>query len=1011
MKQIKVGVFIDSLYSGYHQFLWRYLQFEARSHNISIQCFCVGVIGISVEHMNSRNLVLNIAAEAGLDVGLVFTHLVGSNIGEGDTLGYIKKKLSIPLISIGSSHKGYPSVVLDNLAGMSEIISHCIEVHNFKRFLIVRGPEFNNEACERYNIAIETLQSYKVNMEDNVDSVVWHYYDNQISLDSIISVLEEKNDIDVIISFDDETAISISNEMKERGVKAPGLIGFDNIPVYLKVFPGLTTVNQPVDILVKKSVNLAISIFENEQITTETKIPTRLVVRTSCGCRYWRDAVQEDSLLTIEFLKDTLTKLSEKHFDSDNSLYWNELMYQILSRTMYQDIMSGTDNEFTVPVFQSLLMETASDISVGELWENLIDELEHEISGKLSSEDTKIRMRSLFYKWREKLSNFYENIKLQLDEQNSDMNVNRRFISDGFLSAHSYPELAQNLSARLPTLNTPAFALYLTESSSRFDSFSIYHNQLENKRYIIKRNPGSAINVYKDFLSKIQGSGIVLVMSLFHLDIFQGYIMFKAENRDSSLYEIVCSQTSNVLNSINQFKKIRIYSDNLEDQVRQRTTILNKAMVELEKANEQLKSIDIIKNDFIMNITHDFRSPLTVINNIAELSLLYTPDLDDETKENFELIYTSGIQLKKYIDQLLELSRIDAKGVKLNISNIQLNSFMDKLAVFYRSSVISSNIIIEADIPGSKIMIYSDLGKLEDVLHNIVSNAVKFVSNQTGIIKIKLSEDVTGVKVSIIDNGIGIDPVNLDIIFKRFEKISDASVIKHRSTGIGLAYATQLVSAMSGKIWAESEGLGKGASFHIELPKGTAHLIQEEIEYHQENITINDEIENILKFDIIRKDYAAQDQRVVIIKKINEENEFDYKRALILIVEDDINIRKIVYEYLINDGFQNFLLAGNGKEALDLYLEHKPDIIVTDLNMPIMMGDELHDEILKTPDGHKIPFIFLSAIADQEISLTQRAKGAIEYLKKPIDKDELLTAVNQHVKRYFDFLEGFHLSI
>ncbi|MBN1646717.1 MAG: response regulator [Spirochaetales bacterium] len=994
-----IAVFIDSLLSGYHQHIWRYLQREMHKRSIAVQCFCIGIFDQHSDFLHERNRTFDLAKFAGPDAGIVFSNLIGNKIGEQQSIERISKELHIPLVSVGAECRGVPSVLLDNSSGVNGIIEHAVAVHGYKNILAIYGPELNSDANERKQNIISILEQYDIHDGNGLESVVWDYSDIRASRNRVIEIISAEGDVDAVLAFDDEVAVHIADAMDTAGIESirrPALFGFNNLPEYLRIMPGLTTVNQPLDQLVKKSIDICLDLVNEKQTPAVTRIPTSLVIRTSCGCGHWDNSAINTDKNGFQPLQKKIRAFFHSEFRDRMPAEWQKLAAALFFDALFKDLVSGTHSDLSISVFKDLLAETAASGMEWDSWLDFIDVIEGFLGKHAFSRTQEIRKTDLIYKMRDVLDHFYDYLRINIDETKAGISIERKYISDGFLTARSYNELADNLSRRLLQLSTPSFMLLLIDNVSWPEKgyMLISADSRSQELYSIShlsRIPGI---VFSDFFENAGHASPVLAMALYHRDTFFGYAFLEAGNRDSSFYEAVCSQTSHVINSLRQFTEIRKHSETLEEKVVERIESLNRAMKELETAYTQLKGIDQIKNDFIMNITHDFRSPLTVINNLAELSLMDGEGLDPDIRENFELIQTSGIQLKKYIDQLLELSRIDARGIKLNVDAIELNSFIRKLSAFYSSSVSGSNISIDCVVPEQEICIHSDAAKLEDILHNIVSNAVKFVHNDRGQIRITLSESDDKVLVSVRDNGAGIEKKHLKLIFNRFEKIESGGVAKQRSTGIGLAYAIQLAGLLQGKIWAESDGIGKGAEFFLELPKGSEYFVRELMDFSRREIEVNREIEKILRYDILRKENENKEQKIILIDQRNSENEYDSKKGVILIVEDDIHIRKIIHEYLLHEGYMNYLLASNGREAVELFDEYSPDLVISDLNMPVMGGDELYDILEKKNRAVIIPFIFLSAVGDQNSSVRQRQKGAHACLKKPIDRRELLAAVS-----------------
>lgn len=439
---------------------------------------------------------------------------------------------------------------------------------------------------------------------------------------------------------------------------------------------------------------------------------------------------------------------------------------------------------------------------------------------------------------------------------------------------------------------------------------------------------------------------------------------------------------------------INEYSESLEEKVLVRTN-------ELKSANAKLRNLDKMKNEFIANITHNFRSPLTVILNLSELRLQRKNEIDSKSFEIFESIYKASFKLTGIVDKLLSIAKMDAKGVQLTIEHVDIKGFIEALVSYHQSLLKYTNINIKSELPENKIKnFFTDKEKLEEVFNNVFSNAIKFVNLNTGKVTIELVEYADYIEIKISDNGIGIEKDKLEKIFNKFEQSESGLNSTYIGSGIGLAYAKQLTSFLKGEIHAESKGKDKGAVFTIKLLKGLSH-------FDNQRILINDGNKEYIvqQRDVIHDIKLQEDKTQVFIKNRNSENEFDIKKSLILIVEDEISIQKIIMEYLEIDGFNNFIITSNGKQALEAFYEYNPDIIISDVNMPYMNGEEFHDEIIVNPNNTFIPFVFISAIHDENRILSRKEKGAVAYITKPIKNKELLLTIKTNLNKYFEYLK------
>ncbi|OPZ88745.1 MAG: Sensor histidine kinase TodS [Firmicutes bacterium ADurb.Bin419] len=427
----------------------------------------------------------------------------------------------------------------------------------------------------------------------------------------------------------------------------------------------------------------------------------------------------------------------------------------------------------------------------------------------------------------------------------------------------------------------------------------------------------------------------------------------------------------------------------------------------LEKSNIELSKLDKLKNDFIANITHDFRSPLMIILNNTDIALKYD-NISESANKRYSVIYESALMLRAAIDRLLDLVKMDAQGLKVHAKKTRISNFVDSISDFYKSALLSSNINIVKRIHIIDDHIYTDLVVLEEVLNNIISNAIKFVDPLKGEIYIELEETNNSIRIIIGDNGIGIPKDKLETIFGRFGQIESGMNSKYKGTGIGLAFSRQLIQYLKGRIWAESKGLGHGSRFIIELPKGEDIFSPDEIDNNTSFETGTSEFKNLLQIEL--KNKFEDNDMEVHFEELNKENEFNYKKAVILVVDDNKQIREIVCEYLNNNGYLNWITAADGLQGIEAAYRYRPDLILCDYNMPNMKGDQFHDELISNPDFKKTPFIFLSALTDRKLILDRKRKGAIDYLNKPVNEAELILSLDIHLQQYMELKSTLYMA-
>ncbi len=398
--------------------------------------------------------------------------------------------------------------------------------------------------------------------------------------------------------------------------------------------------------------------------------------------------------------------------------------------------------------------------------------------------------------------------------------------------------------------------------------------------------------------------------------------------------------------------------------VKNKTKILVSELAERKKIEEELfiakekaEESDRLKSAFLANMSHEIRTPMNGIIGFAEL--LSDLSINNELKKKYaRIVIDSGDQLLSIVNDILDISRIEAEKVEVVKAIINVNSLIDELFEFFviKTNRKGINLLKEKGLSDIDSYLYTDKVKLKQVLSNLISNAIKFTKE--GYIKIGYSVEKDKMKFFVEDTGIGINSDIQAKIFERFRQAELDVTRQYGGTGLGLSISEKLSELLGGKIWVESE-TGKGSIFYFKVP-----------------------------FDNIRTNSG---------KKIEEKENCTscIKGTIILIVEDE----EVNYLYLLEilkDTGTILLYANNGKEAIDLCATHPEiDIVLMDIKLPVVNGYDATREIKKhRPD---LPIIAQTAYAlngDQEKAFKA---GCNDYIAKPVKKETLIYKINKHL--------------
>lgn len=438
----------------------------------------------------------------------------------------------------------------------------------------------------------------------------------------------------------------------------------------------------------------------------------------------------------------------------------------------------------------------------------------------------------------------------------------------------------------------------------------------------------------------------------------------------------------------------------LDFRVQERTAEVIKQKQEIEKKNVQIMEMDQMKTRFFTNISHEFRTPLTLILGPLE-DMLTKKELTEKNRINMERMHRSASRMLALTNQLLDLSKIDSGSMKLELIESDLNRFLMIIFNTFNPLAERNNIRFKFRIPGDEFRTYYDQDKIEKIVYNLLSNAFKFTP-VGGIIEssIKIYQDhhPNVIEISVKDSGPGIPVEMAEKIFDRFYQLEGSYRMDLGGTGIGLSLARELVKMLHGEIFLNSKP-GQGSEFTVTIPIGFEHLQQEEYILREWN-DINESF--VTMHAVMPYDSPGYEDQTINVGETSE-------RPQILIVDDSADLRG----HIIQNMEDRFLLyeAGDGKEGLNKAVEMVPDLIITDLVMPEMDGLEMCEKLKTDQRTSHIPVIMLTSRTSVENRIEGFEKGADDYINKPFNIQELVVRIKNLIEQRKMLRERFSRDI
>ncbi len=403
---------------------------------------------------------------------------------------------------------------------------------------------------------------------------------------------------------------------------------------------------------------------------------------------------------------------------------------------------------------------------------------------------------------------------------------------------------------------------------------------------------------------------------------------------------------------------------------------------------KKLQEIDKMKSRFFANISHEFRTPLTLVLGLVDK---LSSEAGSSSKKDFGIIRKNAYRLLQLINQLLELSKLEAGTVELKVSKYDINLFLRRVLSSFVSLAESRDLHLYFndhplnDLPEQEeIFLYFDPEKFETIFYNLIGNAVKF-SPESEKIEIEVVPHIHNVEIRITNTGTGIKEENLPFIFNRFYQTDETSSRGYEGTGIGLALVKELIELHDGEINVMSIE-DKEVTFTIMMPVGRAH-------YNPRFI-----------IDGTSVPYDNANSQVESYEFIHEETDNGREKTIsansgskiVLVVEDNLDLRNYLVEQL--EDIYTVVEAENGEKGLQIADEIIPDLIISDIMMPVMDGYELCKRVRKNFKTSHIPIIMLTAKAGQDDKIEGLETGADDYLLKPFDRKELLVRVKNLIR-------------
>ncbi|MEL7001252.1 MAG: two-component regulator propeller domain-containing protein [Bacteroidota bacterium] len=401
--------------------------------------------------------------------------------------------------------------------------------------------------------------------------------------------------------------------------------------------------------------------------------------------------------------------------------------------------------------------------------------------------------------------------------------------------------------------------------------------------------------------------------------------------------------------------------------------------IELAKMQE----LNEMKSRFFANISHEFRSPLTLI--LGPLKSMRHHAESDQEKERIELMIRNAESLLGLINELLELSKLESGKMSLEATENDLNEFLKPIIKSFSTIADKKYINYKINLPQKPLDIYFDREKLEKIIVNLLSNAFKYTP-EFGTIGLSVEKKNKQVVIQVSDSGVGVPKEDAKYIFNRYYRVNNRKTARNEGTGIGLSLTHELVHLHGGRIELLNSEV-KGATFRVMLPLGKAHLQPDQI--------VNKTEQEVESFKELYQDSTELDSKSMS-ETIDQLEDQMNDLPIVLLVEDHADIRNYICKVLEEE--YHVVMAKSGEEGLEQAKNQIPDLVISDVMMPGMDGFQLCKQLKQDIKTSHIPVILLTAKASVESSMEGFEHGADYYITKPFNPKMLMLRANNIIK-------------
>lgn len=961
-RRLTIALLNSRLDRGFHRAAWLSVADAARERDLNIICFDGGVLRSPDGFAAQANVVYDLVNACLINGLIIWSSALDWFLKPKEMEEFCERYRPLPMVSVARVLKGIPSIVVDNYRGMKEAIIHLIHVHGYRRIVFLRGPEGNREERLRYQAYHDTLTESGIPFDPNLVSS----YTNWERADGTAAVrwlMDERGllpgvDFEAVVSVGDDMACGAMEALQARGIRVPGdvaIVGFNDDEEGRAIVPSLTTVRQPVEALGRQAVENLLALLCGDQIPQQISMPLELILCQSCGClspvvtqaatgratpvsrpgaRTLREALDAER-------EDIIADVSQAIVAQVSRLdaHWADRLLDALSSEFQAEPENGSANVFLIALNDVLRQVVAWGGDV-EAWQGMLSALRRRTSPYLTNPATWSCAEDLWQQARVTIGETAAHVREYQRFQTEQFARMLGEVSQEIQTASDWKDLKGKIVRELPRLGILSCYLALYEDPRSPADWS---------RLVLVYNENGCLELEEDgrrfpsyqlapegMLPKERRFNLV-VMPLYFRERQLGFALLEMESRGLAICETLREQLSSAVEGV-------------------------RLRAEIQHAWQRAEEANRLKSCFLATVSHELRTPLSLIVGTIEMMLRQRTQtrawMSESSWRDLESIQAGAQHLARLIGDVLDLANSQAGELRLARRPQDLKEILYEVNLLAGPMAREKGLAWRVEIPQCLPFVWGDRTRLQQVVLNLVNNAIKFT--EQGGVTLRVKTGKRTVTVTVSDTGLGIPAHELETIFDEFRQSGRTAQRGYGGMGLGLAISRRLIELHGGQIGVCSSGEeGAGSTFYFTLP--------------------------------------------TIEKVADGEEEAKQPGQTVLLLIGRVGGGERLREHLVQRGFQvEELAVENNPGWLEHIVASPPGAVVLDFAPVAEIGWELMRRLKENPATQDVPVVFYSLSNERDSG----AMLAMDYLSKPVGSAELLRALERQGLQPNDCRDG-----